>query len=308
MFYPVIEDPQSLLAEYDLGEITSIDRRSPTDWTNIYFANDVNERKYAIRLTNTTTTSSQERILEHAIAVKLSDHGIGPRIYASFPDEGVLLMDRLQPVVFDSRNRLQIEQLAKMISELHSIDISELPDVPVVAVKYSNAKATLDTLFSKTNRFPQHEEAFDAWWKLKDKLEGKVLTPVLCHNDIHARNLLMLSTGSLALIDNDHTSLGSGLYDLAAAAISFKLPADVEEFFMQSYGAQVPYATFLEYKKLVYLTYACMVFSFIENHQQIDTNRMINIDPSGGFGMLPKNISRDNRLFIQSCRFLQLSY
>ena len=306
MFYSVTEDPKSLLTGYALAGIAPIDRRSPTNWTKIFFAADKQGVPYVIRLTNTATTSIKERLLEHAIAVKLSEQEIGPRIYASFPEEGVLLMEKLQPAVLDPHNMLQVERLAQLIARLHAINTNELPDMPKVADKYATAKDELELLFAATQRFPQHSKAYADWWQLRERLEGNVIAPVLCHNDIHVRNLMTHQSGSLALIDNDHSSLGSGLFDLAAVVISLKLPAAVEQSFLRAYGTRVDDTTFLEYKKLVYLTYACMVFSFIENPEHIDPGMVMDIDPSGGFGRLPQTMSRDMRLYIQSCSFLRV--
>jgi aminoglycoside phosphotransferase (APT) family kinase protein len=305
-FYPVAKDPKCLLAGYGINEITPVDRRSGTDWSRIFFARGEQGREYVVRLTCKDSTSLRERALEHATSALLADHGIGPEIYDSFPADGVLLMERLHPAVFDQRYDGHILRLGDLIARLHAVDISTLPGLPAIAFKYSGAWARLEAVLAHTNKFPMHQAALGAWRELHEQLEGSVSNAVLCHNDIHIRNVLAATSGGLALIDNDHCSLGSGLYDLAAAVISFKLSQDSEEILLRRCGAAVNGALFHEYKRLVHLTYACMVFSFIDDYDALDTDTVPGIDPSGGFGKLPAEMSRDKRLFAQSCAYLRV--
>lgn len=278
---------------------------SPTGWTNIFFARDSRGNEFAIRLSNKDITSMKERHLEHAISKKFSEIGIGPKVYESFPDHGLLMMEKLRPAIVDRNDPSQIKKIAELIARVHSVSIKQFPELPIKAHKYSAAREKLAAFFEVESDFSRHKEAFYFWCQLKDDLEGNVSSAVLCHNDAHIRNFLMSRSGNVVLIDNDHCSYGSGIYDLATSSIWLNLSASDERLFLQSYGTDLSDGLFIEYKKLVYLTYACMIFSFIGDYAGFDPSLVTEIHPSG-YDKLPSGMSRDMRLYTLSCSYLNL--
>jgi thiamine kinase-like enzyme len=82
---------------------------------------------------------------------------------------------------------------------------------------------------------------------------------VLCHHDLHARNLLFAPAGQLWLIDWEYAGLNDPVYDLASYARQHDLPAAQRQRLLQAYrhagGRSVDPAR---------LEWACWTFDYVQ--------------------------------------------
>ncbi len=169
----------------------------------------VNGKHYLLRK---FILDDRDRELEFAVQTLAYEKGIAAKPLVLESDSGLMICEFLPGEHKKSLEHGDLKHLARIIRELHTIQITSEP-LPL-----------RDLLASESREVT---EAFDL-------LSAYPREIVLCHNDLNPKNILF-SDEEVKLIDWEFAGNNDRYFDLAAVSVEFALGKEKEVFFLQQY-------------------------------------------------------------------------
>lgn len=164
----------------------------------------------------------REQTLHHIAA----QHGMAPLLHYAAPERGLLITDWVAPCQpqRDWSDDAALIQLGTRIAGLHGIPVT----VPSLQLDLkAHIHFYLARICLRERALMQLvERGLDCLTCLP------VFTPVFCHNDIHADNVL---GDAMLLVDWEYASVGDGAFDLAVVCRMFELDAGRQQRLLQAY-------------------------------------------------------------------------
>lgn len=190
-----------------------------------------------------------DRAGEHAALEAAAAAGLAPALVCFDAASGLMLSEFVTGKTWtqaDAHDPKCIERLAGRLKLLHSLP----PPQAARRLVYERLIAQYqDHLDAKGSPRSEASGRFDAAarrrleWARRSQIPG-----VLCHNDVHRRNLI--DGRSLWLVDWEYAAVGDGLYDLASFACYHDLDGAERRFLIEAYeghGTPPLAAAFNEY-------------------------------------------------------------
>jgi thiamine kinase-like enzyme len=198
---------EALLAELHLdGPVSVLAELSGGPASNSYLLENKN-RKLVLRIDKPlAATIGLDRQSEAEILAVVHKEGLGPEPICANPSRGWLLTGYIEGAVWDSRDIAKgsnLTRLGKLFKHLHVLPLAG-NEFRVVdwAGHYS---VQLGTLAARN--------LADRIRGLNQQLKQQAGSPVLCHNDPIAANII--DSGALSFIDWEYAGIGDAFFDLA---------------------------------------------------------------------------------------------
>jgi len=175
-----------------------------------------------------------DRASEHAVLLAAAGAGLAaPLIYFDVAS-GLMLAEFLAGRTWtraDTHDELCVSRLAASLRRLHAVERPAAARRLDYAELLASYRRSLDTTHGLRSRA---SAAFDRDADLRlETLRAERQPSVLCHNDVHRRNIV---DGKLLwLIDWEYAAVGDGRYDLASFACYHELDAAERRFLLDSY-------------------------------------------------------------------------
>jgi thiamine kinase-like enzyme len=154
---------------------------------------------------------ANDRVSEFKIQKIASKQKIGATPLLLDKQNGVMISEFIQGVHKPKPNQQELKTLALLIKKLHAIKLQQKPN------------------YLRQNFKFKHKKALKAFMALKAHKKE----PVLCHNDLHDKNILFGKT--IKLIDWEYAGVNDRYFDLASICVEFKLSKRNEEAFLRVY-------------------------------------------------------------------------
>lgn len=184
----------------------------------------------------TTAYLGVDRASEGAILSTVSAAGLAPPLVEFDRECGLMLAEYFDGRAWsaeDTRSPRAIERLARLIERLHAIDppaeARRLDYAELLASYRRDLEAKDEALRSVSRKFDEEADRRLA------RVRAASLPTVLCHNDVHRRNLV--DGPPLVLVDWEYAAAGDGLYDLASYACYHDLGLAERRFLLEGYDA-----------------------------------------------------------------------
>ena len=198
------------LTAYKLFENQTIKEFKPLaiqGYCNINYLLETQENRYLIRKFKLTNDRESEFKIQKLIATK----NIGARPLLLDESKGLMIAEFIEGKHKTNPNSQELKKLALLIKKLHHIKTRQ---------KQSKLR--------KNFQF-KDKKALKAFIKLQSYKQE----PVLCHNDLHDKNILFGKT--VKLIDWEYAGTNDRYFDLASIIIEFKLNRADEKAFLGAY-------------------------------------------------------------------------
>lgn len=266
--YRILKDNLSITKIHKIEKLVDKDFDSRvlklTTPTRIYIAKYVTPYKY----------SFDE---EAKSALFLSKHNLGPKIHFVDNSMRLIIMDYLEnkPIDISLRksDRLYI-MLAEVLRSIHKLPIEDwMPKRDIFNIFERNVEMLIDInskkMDYKTKTAINKIKSIFTAEKEKINLEEKV-----CHNDLHAQNLIFFDNKFLVI--DSIISIGDPYYDLATVAIFWCFTPKAEQILLESYFqrplTKLEFNKFKTIKKLTQLMYVVKALLDCSNSEIISLN------------------------------------
>lgn len=175
-----------------------------------------------------------DRASEYAVLLAAASAGLAaPLVYFDVAS-GLMLAEFLTGRIWtrtDTHDERCVQRLAASLKRLHAVE----PPAAARRLDYAELLAgyrrSLDTTHGLRSRA---SGAFDRdAGRCLDTVRAQTQPAVLCHNDVHRRNIV--DGKSLWLIDWEYAAVGDGRYDLASFACYHELDAGERQFLLEAY-------------------------------------------------------------------------
>ena len=167
-----------------------------------------------------------DRQAEHAALVAAAARSLAPEPIVCDPASGLLITRYLAGRTWtaaDFTDRHQLVRLGRTFAALHAIP-------PPAGMRRLDLAVHVAALEARTT--PVSARLGAAAGTLIARLGGSA--PVLCHNDVHAGNVI--DDGCLRLIDWEYAAIGDPRFDLAGPISYHRLGSDACEALLEGYG------------------------------------------------------------------------
>lgn len=154
---------------------------------------------------------ANDRLSEFKIQKIASKQKIGAIPLLLDKQNGVMISKFIQGIHKPKPNQQELKKLALLIKKLHTLKLRQKPNYLKQNFKFRDKKAL---------------KAFVALKAFKKE-------PVVCHNDLHDKNILF--SKSIKLIDWEYAGVNDRYFDLASICVEFKLSRKNEEAFLRVY-------------------------------------------------------------------------
>ena len=206
-----------------------------------------------VRISNPDEANLQiDRQSEATILQAVAAAGIGPQVLLCDPSLRVLVTRYLGSTWTDddARSSMNIARLGTVMRQLHCLALpAGIRRVRLVDV--IDDYATTLSLTATQRSSPFHERTrFTAG--LLDRAEERCL----CHNDIHALNIV--DDGAIRLIDWEYAGCGAPLFDLAAVCVYHRYDEAQRTQLLSSYAPRAEVSS-------QRLDQACELFAYIRD-------------------------------------------
>lgn len=175
-----------------------------------------------------------DRVSEHAVLLAAAGAGLAAPLVYFDAGSGLMLAEFLAGRVWtrtDTHDERCVRRLAASLKRLHAVEPPAAARRLDYAELLASYRRSLDTTHGLRNRA---SAAFDGDADRRlERLRGQAQPAVLCHNDVHRRNIV--DGKSLWLIDWEYAAVGDGRYDLASFACYHELDAGERQFLLESY-------------------------------------------------------------------------
>lgn len=219
-------------AGVDVGRLDSVERIKH-GLTNASWLVRGSTGALVIRLSNTDEVSLQiNRASEALILDLVADAGIGPEVICCDPPHH-LLVTRYAGATWsdaDAIDPVNIDRIALLLRRLHSL-------APPDGIRRVDLLAVVDGYLSTLDTHGVHCEAGAPMLRARAREVAALLQEQaelrLCHNDVHALNLI--DDGTLRLIDWEYAGLGERFFDLASICVYQKYDKPRREQLLRAY-------------------------------------------------------------------------
>lgn len=202
--------------------------------TNASYLVERGNQRFVLRLDKLETARlGLDRNNERVVCEALADAGLTPSYLYFDAAAGVCL----RPYVAgrslgraDLLNRGTLERLAIVLRRLHRL--------PPVGAQFDVARAV--HRYSAQLATPPAAALAEKAAGLLLEIERQVVTPVLCHNDLVAENVLQTEQGNLLLIDWEYAAIGDPYFDLAVVVRHHALEDSLARHFFELYLQHSP--------------------------------------------------------------------
>lgn len=181
--------------------------------------------RYVLRLIKPLAATMTLSLQQELHIVKAAGrYNLAAPIVAACTRRGFVLSRYLQGTTWtanDMQDQKQLGRLALTLHRLHGLECEARPfNLPAVVNNYA-----------QLSRDPHA----DTWVEnILSELEAIASrTPVVCHNDVTAANVI--DDGQLHLIDWEFAALGDPLFDLAVVVAHYELDAKTTQYFLDAY-------------------------------------------------------------------------
>ena len=153
-----------------------------------------------------------DRKSEFKIQTLIAKKNIGATPLLLDEPKGIMVCEFIEGVHKTKLNQQRLKKLALLLKRLHHIKIRQKPNYLKKKFKFKDKKAI---------------EAFK-------KLTLYKKEPVLCHNDLHPKNILFAQK-NVQLIDWEYAGVNDKYFDLVSVIIEFKFNKKEEAYFLNNY-------------------------------------------------------------------------
>jgi len=198
------------LTRYKLFENQTIKEFKPLltqGHCNVNYLLKTEKNNYLIRKFKLTNDRESEFKIQKLIAKK----NIGAKPLLLDEPKGLMIAEFIEGKHKTKPNRQELRKLAQLIKKLHHIKTRQKPSNLRANFKFKNKKGL--HAFVKLRAYKQE--------------------PVLCHNDLHDKNILFEK--GIKLIDWEYAGMNDRYFDLASVIIEFKLNRADEKAFLGAY-------------------------------------------------------------------------
>ncbi|MGH8262131.1 MAG: phosphotransferase [Steroidobacteraceae bacterium] len=175
-----------------------------------------------------------DRASEHAALLAAAGAGLAAPLVYFDTASGLMLAQYLAGRAWtrtDTHDERCVRRLAATLKRLHAVEPPQAARRLDYAELLASYRHSLDTTRGLKSRA---SAAFDRDADRRlETLHAKPQPGVLCHNDVHRRNIV--DGESLWLIDWEYAAVGDGRYDLASFACYHELDAAERQFLLDSY-------------------------------------------------------------------------
>jgi thiamine kinase-like enzyme len=189
---------------------------------------------YALRIPVLDTRITQvDRRSECLALQRVARRGIAPEMVACDADSGVLITHWIAGEVWTMQRAREpdaIGRVARLLKELHAVDLPRgVRDIDLAKIIEGYLEQIRGAASELSMWCLRHREA--ALRRLDDVVSAD---GVLCHCDVHHRNLL--EGTRLLLIDWEYAGRADALFDLASYASYHELDGEQTRLLLDSYG------------------------------------------------------------------------
>jgi thiamine kinase len=212
-----------------------------------------------VRVSNTSEASLQiHRESEALILDTVARAGIGPEIIVCDPARHLLVTRYMGPTWTDAAaiRDANIVRIAEVLQRLHALR-------PPDGLHRVELRAVVDGYVATLSEHGVQPTASskELWSRAREAAEAlqQNRSACLCHNDVHALNIVRARKGGLRLIDWEYAGLGEPLFDLASICVYHRYTKDQRLRLLCAYdpGADQMNAGYLEL--------ACWLFAYIRD-------------------------------------------
>ncbi|HMN45138.1 MAG TPA: choline/ethanolamine kinase family protein [Povalibacter sp.] len=222
-------DLRDALSGIDLGRIDSVERIKH-GLTNDSWLVSSEAGVFVVRRSNASEESLQiNRRSEARILEAVARAGIGPEVICCDPDRHLLVTRYAGATWTDAQatDSANIDRVALLLRRLHGL----LPPRGIQSVDLANV------IRGYAQTLERHGRPTDASLRQRAGQITAFLAaepePRLCHNDIHALNIV--DDGALRLIDWEYAGVGERLFDLAAICVYHRYSKAQREHLLGGY-------------------------------------------------------------------------
>jgi len=190
-----------------------------------------------VRLSNTSEESLQiNRASEALILDAVAAAGIGPEILWCDPTQHVLVTRYMGPTWTDAdaASADNITRIATVLRRLHAL-------APPGGLHNVDLLIVIDGYLKTLDDHAVHRDATNASMRGRAREIANTLqrdsVSRLCHNDVHALNVVDADTGGLHLIDWEYAGLGERMFDLASICTYHRYDKAQREQLLLAYTA-----------------------------------------------------------------------
>jgi thiamine kinase len=226
--------------------------------TNRSWLVTTDRNRFVVRLSDASAQELQiDRDSEAVVLQAVARAGIGAEVISCDPKHGILVTRYIGPTWTeqDAQSPDNIDRLGKLLRRLHELETPagvRRVDLASIADGYVRTlldRGTHDALTSSELR----ERAAAMSREL-----SKGPLPRLCHNDVHALNIVDGADG-LRLIDWEYAGVGEPLFDLASVCVYHSYQRSQRERLLSAYAAPSEIVSWQR------LELACWLFDYIRD-------------------------------------------
>lgn len=252
-------DVAAALPGIDLGRIESIGRLKH-GLTNESWLVRTERDALVIRRSNPAEASLQiNRESEAAILAAVASAGIGPEVVRCDPAQHILVT-RYAGATWSEADAVRpdnIERIARLIRRLHALQAPAGAQQVELATAIDGYLNTLDT-------HGMHYAIAVPALRRRAREIAAILkqdtVACLCHNDIHALNVI--DNGTLRLIDWEYAGLGERFFDLASLCVYHRYDRQQREQLLSAYTTGA-YAAQSDAQQWHRLELSCWLFDYV---------------------------------------------
>lgn len=222
-------DVRDALLRIDLGRIDGVERIKH-GLTNESWLVRSDAGAFVVRQSNTSEESLQiNRRSEALILDIVARADIGPEVIRCDPERHLLVTRYAGATWTDAQatDAANIDRVAMLLRRLHALPLPRGIHAVDLASVIRDYAQTLDSHGKTTGiSLRPRAEQMTAFLSAEPQLS-------LCHNDIHALNIV--DDGTLRLIDWEYAGLGERLFDLASICVYHRFPKPHREHLLLGY-------------------------------------------------------------------------
>lgn len=241
-----------------VGSVTGVERIKH-GLTNESWLVQTDAGALVVRVSNTSEASLQiHRESEALILEAVARAGIGPEILLCDPAQHLLVTRYMGPTWTDADavRDGNITRIAAVLRRLHAL-------TPPAGLHRVDLKAVVDGYLATLHEHgvQSTDSSKVLWSRAREAAEALQhnSSPCLCHNDVHALNIVNAGKGRLRLIDWEYAGLGESYFDLAAICVYHNYDKDQRIRLLCAYDPGA------DQMNAGYLQLACWLFAYIRD-------------------------------------------
>lgn len=202
--------------------------------TNVSWHVTTRAGEWVVRLSNPSEQALQiDRYSEAVVLAAVARAGIGPEVFCCDPERHLLITRYAGPTwnASQAEDPANIARMAAVLRRLHALVAPpsvQAIDLDAIVTKYLKTLDHHGVVLDSTATAARARAVQIA-------AEVKAQVPTLCHNDVHALNVV--DDGVLRLIDWEYAGRGEPLFDLASICVYHSYSSAQRQHLLASYLA-----------------------------------------------------------------------